>query len=636
MSCNKVSPCITPPGSMGNFFYIKVCLSTHVLSFVHLICRPTQNPKCHAAPAHVRARNLTKAMGLETSEVDQKNINDFLRNQTVKLRNRTKTVVLRQKMDVAARLGELCNSKCCDEKKCLKSLCQTHPCLIAHHISRWADMSRRQKTTEAFHYLMNMRSKKLKEIDMLLATGVRVSKDGVTRVIHERERESIKKKKTSYYLYDPESRTDVQVCLSALQQITQSFGGNLRTSIDKMLDEGHEQHYGELSFARRTRSCTKSATVLAWVDHIKLQMGDHMPDKEDKMWLPYDNWKEAHAHYTMCIKQRLFVEWAVEVPASLSLFRKLVSVHYKRNIKFAKKYNTFTKCNSCSDYKIQIKRCGAGSVAGGVWLKHYFRHLMWQAKCRMKYHTHRSKAKAFPHKYMSLIIDGSDNHSFEIPFFGDKRKDWANLDRPKTRSTGVLVHTDMNNPMFGGLHLYITDERTKKGTNFNITVMLHTILAECEARGGKLPPFVYLQMDSAGDNKSKTMARFAEWLVKSGVFLKVKICMLPVGHTHEDIDASFGRLNRRFVENGTVTLTTGDAVARARNATKCTRNITWIKVSVLCLFVSKKVSCCITPPSCSGNFFHKPTHLCVCFMCRTFWISTNSCCLMQMTRLWLA
>jgi hypothetical protein len=361
------------------------------------------------------------------------------------------------------------------------------------------------------------------------------------------------------------------------------------TQVQKLIDTGAEQYFTEYSFARRSRSCTKSATVIAWVEHQILQMADINPSNETKMWLPYDNWSSAYDHYRQMVGSGLFGEWGVEIPAGLSLFRKIVKVHFKEHIRFAKKYNTFTKCNTCSDYKIQIKRSGAGSVPGRLWMKHYFRHLMWQAKCRLKYHQHRMKAKTFPHKYLSLIMDGSDNHSFEIPFCGDQRKDWGCVDRPKTRSTGVLMHSDSNSADTGGLRLYITDERTKKGTNFNILVLIHALLEEKAARGGVLPPYLYIQMDSAGDNKSKTMSRFFEYLVKMGMFFKVKACFLPVGHTHEDIDAAFGRCNRKFVAAGTITSTTLEGLLRAREATKATRSLVWIKVCDSMLHVKKHI-----------------------------------------------
>jgi hypothetical protein len=511
-----------------------------------------------------------------THETDDKQFAAFMRHH-----QKTKPVRVRvsrkPKIEVEARIKQCEETACCTHN-CLNTMALNHKACLAHQIERWGNMCTKQRTSEAFHYMLSMRVKHRQMIASMLETGVRVAKSGVKRNISAAERDRIQNKRMEYTLFDPTTQSDIPVCCDALQFITGTFGGTLRSSINKMLDDGHEQHYAEVLFSRQTRHCTKSSTVMSWVQHQIQVMGDHMPDQENRMWLPYENLDEAHKHYCNSVQEGHFADWDVYTPASKSLFGQIVRTHFSKNIRFTKKYNTFTKCNTCSDYKLRIKERGANSAAGKVWWKHYWRHLMWQAECRKKYADHRTKAKAFPSKYMSIIIDGSDNHSFEIPFFGCKRKDWAGLSRPSTRSTGVLVHTGSDDIGIGGLHLYITDERTKKGTNFNITVLMHTLIQEAKARGGTLPPIVYFQMDSAGDNKSKTMARFAEWLVKAGVFLKVKICMLPVGHTHEDIDSSFGRLNRRFVESGTKTTTTAAGLARAQHATKVTRGLTWIKV----------------------------------------------------------
>ena len=483
---------------------------------------------------------------------------------------------------ISARIIQIRQLDCCTQK-CCSSLPDTCPEMLNYQIAKWDNMSRKQKSKEAFYYMLAQRVKNRREIEIARTTGVRMNKSGDTRTLFDRERQATENKRIQYTLWDPSQGKDVSVCVRALGAITGTFGGSLRRDICAELDQGNETYYRDIEFARDARVGTKTATVIGWVSMKIQEIGDAMPHQEGKVWLPYDSWAVAYHHYSLEVREGLWEEWGVLEPASLTLFQKIVNKRFSGNVKFAKKYNTFTKCNTCSDFKIQLKRHGYHSASGKVWFKHYCRHLLWQAKCRMKYHYHRDKAKSRPDKYMSIILDGSDNHSFEIPFCGDKRKDFSALNRPKTRSTGVLCHTDVRTPGVGGLRLYITDERTKKGTNFNLTCLFHTLVAERQARGGKLPPYLYLQLDSAGDNKSKTMARTMEFLVKQGIFLKIKVCFLPVGHTHEDIDAGFGRLNRKFTESGTVTATTQDGLNRAKQATAATRDLVWIKVCpVIC------------------------------------------------------
>jgi hypothetical protein len=60
---------------------------------------------------------------------------------------------------------------------------------------------------------------------------------------------------------------------------------------------------------------------------------------------------------------------------------------------------------------------------------------------------------------------------------------------------------------------------------------------------GKLPPVLHLQLDNTSKQcKSKYILGFLALLVEYGVFEKVTLNFLPVGHTHEDIDQIFSRL----------------------------------------------------------------------------------------------
>jgi hypothetical protein len=374
--------------------------------------------------ADVRDSRLWSQFDLETADMDgdlEKKVSGFIRKKKLAYTRFGERKVI----DINQRVEELNNGKDCCNRNCLKTFVTDKRQFLEYHIARWDDMTRAQKSSEVFQHMKNLRTQKRALIYHQLNSGFRVSRKGNVSQIRPRDVQYIEKGKIDKSLFDPFTHTDVSMCQKSLQKITGSFSGSLMTDINDLLDRGCEQYYTEYCFARRSRAGTKSATVISWVEHQMVQLGDAMPNNDQKMWLPYDDWTSAHRHYSQQIRDGMFGEWGVLEPAGLSLFRKIVSVHFKQHIRFAKKYNTFTKCNTCSDYKIQIKRAGAASVSGKTWLKYYFRHLMWQAKCRLKYHQHRIKAKSFPNKVLSLIFDGSDNHSFEIPFCGDKRTDWG-------------------------------------------------------------------------------------------------------------------------------------------------------------------------------------------------------------------
>jgi hypothetical protein len=63
-----------------------------------------------------------------------------------------------------------------------------------------------------------------------------------------------------------------------------------------------------------------------------------------------------------------------------------------------------------------------------------------------------------------------------------------------------------------------------------------------------LLPVLNIQLDNAcSNNKNRYVFSLFSLLVYKGVFRKVYVNFLLVGHTHEDIDAMFGRWSRRLV-----------------------------------------------------------------------------------------
>ncbi|KAL3685593.1 hypothetical protein R1sor_003615 [Riccia sorocarpa] len=59
-----------------------------------------------------------------------------------------------------------------------------------------------------------------------------------------------------------------------------------------------------------------------------------------------------------------------------------------------------------------------------------------------------------------------------------------------------------------------------------------------------LPPHLYIQLDnSAKDNKNWAMMTFCSELVARGCCMTITMSFLVVGHTHEDVDAFFSKVN---------------------------------------------------------------------------------------------
>jgi hypothetical protein len=139
---------------------------------------------------------------------------------------------------------------------------------------------------------------------------------------------------------------------------------------------------------------------------------------------------------------------------------------------------------------------------------------------------------------MSIIIDAMDAKKCDIPHLHLHPKKWEGLKERKIGSqfVGVINHGV-------GTSLYMFDDELGKDGDLSDSLVWHTIVEEFKRRdalGLPNPQVLYLQGDNAKDNKNAPLFMLAELLVRERIFMKVKFSFLPVGHTHEDIDACFG------------------------------------------------------------------------------------------------
>ena len=94
------------------------------------------------------------------------------------------------------------------------------------------------------------------------------------------------------------------------------------------------------------------------------------------------------------------------------------------------------------------------------------------------------------------------------------------------------------------------------GIDMALTVILAEIrdrMQFCIDNDVPFPTTLFVQVDGGPENSSKTFYAFMEYLVKEKIFNKIEVTRLPVGHTHEDIDAMFGVLWRHMQSKTIIT-----------------------------------------------------------------------------------
>ena len=150
---------------------------------------------------------------------------------------------------------------------------------------------------------------------------------------------------------------------------------------------------------------------------------------------------------------------------------------------------------------------------------------------------------------LSLIVDAVSKYKVELPRC-TRDMHWSGFSAYGNQLYTVLVHQnkqDLGNK--GGAFNYMVDDAVVGGGNVTVEVIWRTLLKLQELRQ-IWPEHLHVQLDNTSkDNKNHTVFGFLAWLVEEGHFAKAIVSFLPVGHTHEDIDALFGvvvRYLRKF------------------------------------------------------------------------------------------
>jgi hypothetical protein len=238
----------------------------------------------------------------------------------------------------------------------------------------------------------------------------------------------------------------------------------------------------------------------------------------------------------------------LKIPVSENWFLRILDQHYDIVIH---KHKRFAQCIVCFMLKQLASRAACAADRLHV-KKHRGLHYKTVRLERIEYHLHRRAAQEAPWQVISIIIDGMSKWKTALPLFGRELK-FSNFKAYGQQLYGVLVHQDVRKPDYrGGFFGYLVDSAVHGGANLTVELLYRTLQA-LELERKTWAPELKLQLDNTcSDNKNDTVLAFCAFLVGTGVFRKVTLSFLPVGHTHEDIDAVFGIIVRYLSKIGAV------------------------------------------------------------------------------------
>ena len=239
--------------------------------------------------------------------------------------------------------------------------------------------------------------------------------------------------------------------------------------------------------------------------------------------------------------------------------------------------DNFARCGTCDKYKELRKGAVARSKQALKWSRKLDKHLAIARAHRKFYYEKRYHSLTYPHECLTVMHDKMDHAKTASLVFSHKSKELDSLVKLPVSVTGMIAHGhgDVRYAHYG-LDIFAHDsnyttrsmakllrdlEGPPKSSSHQLfvgsgsTALFRGILkgAEmCEASlapqpealvpASALPPILNVQMDNAiGDNKNRYVYAYWSLLVAKRIFREVYVNFMIVGHTHDDIDALFGK-----------------------------------------------------------------------------------------------
>jgi hypothetical protein len=259
--------------------------------------------------------------------------------------------------------------------------------------------------------------------------------------------------------------------------------------------------------------------------------------------------------------------------ANLNKIQKLNFSEYDAK----KPRDNFARCSTCDRLHFLRKAAISGSQAAMLWARKLKLHLDSAWAHRELYYANRYHLQFFPAECVTIMHDKMDHAKTACPVFSHKTKQLDGLMNLPVLVTGMLAHghgdvryahyglgifahdsnytvgsfakllRDLDRPPKSSYHRLFDGARSSPLfqavlTKAEMCEVALPPVSETPCPAIPLPPILNVQMDNATrDNKNRFVFCFWSLLVVKGIFREVYVNFMLVGHTHDDIDALFGR-----------------------------------------------------------------------------------------------
>ena len=198
-------------------------------------------------------------------------------------------------------------------------------------------------------------------------------------------------------------------------------------------------------------------------------------------------------------------------------------------------------CTTCLDFEDEVRALDLRTQVDELAEVRRRRVLHWEewTGARRLYRERVSKWVLGESDWASCVMDAAENNKTSLVLEHTNRKGGlAPALKVKTKVQGILYH---------GLGLFLSTvfEHLGTGGNMAITVLYNFLTQLRDVLDPKtpVPTKLCVQVDGGSENWNRTMFAFLAWLVRIGAFKEVRLCRLPPGHSHTDIDGRWGNLS---------------------------------------------------------------------------------------------